>query len=117
MSMILTRDEVRHLDGYIDTALCEVIDLPVPFGLRIATDALIDSNFALHDALDAALERESAYRAMLHHVQDVLKELDWVNQEQLIASVGNFLHSTHSWKAFLAAVATPQGQEVTREDR
>lgn len=73
---------------------------------------LLVSHRALHDAHDAALERESAYRYMLHHVQDGLKELNAASHEDLVVAVGNFLRSTKTWEDALAAARhTPTDRE------
>lgn len=103
MSEVMTREEFDELarDIYSHWRHGEPVDNEHLIEEYIAqTDALLDAH-------DAALERESAYRYMLHHVLGELKELNAASHEDLIASVGNFLQSTKTWEDALAATRTP----------
>jgi|GEM_PF-4308104 len=85
---------------------------------------IAQSHLATLDALDAALERERVLRENLRAVVEDVETLGnvWDDQAFCMGCAGErvgILRNTadSAWEAALAAVATPQGQEVPREDR
>lgn len=108
MSEILTREQVEEIQVGAMLARAEVLygehsdsDVyDVAFGSVSAIDRMTDSHIALHDAHDAALERERVLREAVKWYAD--PEV-WTGKYGSGGSIA---------RAALAAVATPQGQEV-----